>query len=238
MAEKTKMTPEWVKRVWDANPCTQLDNGNIRLLARLAFVQALEPRMKDGVDKGYGVVLLIPDLALIGSTALAPLQNAAQAMFQEKAPLALTNADLMEKYHQPFKKQGTWIDKKTGALYDGFVPGRYAISANSSKTKPPVVDQNGAPIIDKARIYSGCWGIVAVKAGWINNTENQGPTFYLQSVMVVADDENLGGVGVSNPQQDFAGVKVDPSVSPAAAFGLDMATAGNAAAPTMASLLD
>jgi len=240
MAEKTRMTPEWVKRVWADNPCAKLDNGNIRMgPCRAAFVNVLEQRKKDGVEKGYGVVLLVPDKEIIGATALQVLEDDYMALMREKAPAALNNPDLLAKYHNPFKKQGSWIDKKSGQLYDGFVPGRIAISANSSKSKPPVVDINGAPIIDKARIYSGCWVIPAVKCGWINNTENEGPTFYLQSLMVVADDESLGGTGGGDPSRDFAGVKVDASVNPAAAFGASGPTAGgNGEAAARAALFD
>lgn len=228
--EKSRMTPEWIARVWNDNPCAKLDNGNIRFLARLAFVQLVDQRKdrKTGEDRGWGVVALLPDLTPFGGSAVAlkALQDDYTAMMQEKAPIALTNPDLAAKYHNPFKKQGTWIDKKTGQLYDGFVQGRTAISANSSKSKPAVVDQNGAPIVEKNRIYSGCWALVAVKCGWIPADENPGPTFYLQSVMVVADDENLGGQGASDPQADFKGVKVDQTVNPAGAFGVDPATAG------------
>ena len=62
-------------------------------------------------------------------------------------------------------------------------------------------------------------------------------SFYLQSVMVIAHDENLGGEGASNPQQDFAGVKIDPTVNPTAAFGLDPSTSGAVAQPTAVDLL-
>lgn len=241
MAEKTRMTAEWAARVWNDNPCTKLENGNIRFLARTAFVQVLESRKdkKTGADKGYGLVAMLPDLASLGGpeVALRPMMDDYNALMKENAPLALTNPDLAAKYHNPFKKQGTWIDKNTGQLYDGFVPGRLAISANSPKSKPPLVDINGAPIVDKAMFYSGCWALVCVKAGWIKNDENPGVTFYLQSVMKVADDENLGGVGSPDPNQDFKGVKVDPTVNPAAAFGASGVTAGDAGRTAAAASL-
>jgi hypothetical protein len=91
-----------------------------------------------------------------------------------------------------------------------------------------VVDQNLAPIVDKRHVYSGCWVIPTVIAKWFDVGTNKGPTFYLQSVMVVADDENLGGTGSANPNADFAGVKIDQTVNPAAAFGVEGPTAGAA----------
>lgn len=225
-AEKTRMKPDWITRVWNDNPCQRTENGNIRFLARTAFCNVLErPKPgSDGKERAYGSVLLIPDLALIGGPeALAVLKAAETALLKEKMPGALANPDLRGKLHMPFKRQETYINTKSpeGDLYDGFVPGRVCISANSSQSKPAVVDQNCAPIIDKARIYSGCWVLATVREGWITNQQNPGPTFYLQSLMVVADDESLGGVGVSNPSSDFAGVKIDAAVNPAAAFGAD-----------------
>lgn len=242
MAENTRMTPEWIQRVWQANPCQRLPNGNIIFPARTAFCNILErpkPTKPDEV-KAYGSVLLLPDLALIGGpAAIKVLEDAYAALLKEKMPAALQNPDLREKLHNPFKKQGSYINTKSenGDLYEGFVPGRLCISANSSQSQPAAVDQNMAPIVDKSRLYSGCWVIAAVREGWIKNPQNPGPTFYLQSVMVIADDNSLGGVGVSNPSADFGGVKIDAAVNPSAAFGMAGATAG-AVEPTAMSLLD
>jgi hypothetical protein len=224
--EKSRMTREWVERVWADNPCVLLDNGNIRFVARAAFVSVLE-RPKpgaDGKERAFGLVALLPDLG--GPVNIDALKKAVMDIYAEKAPAALNSAELRAKLNQPIKAQDGYVDKE-GKLYDGFVPGRLCISANSSKSKPPVVDLNGSPIVEKSQIYSGCWVIVAVKPAWFDVDTNKGPTFYLQSVMVIAHDENLGGAGQGNPEQDFKGVKVDASVNPAGAFGVDAATAGN-----------
>lgn len=217
MSEKTRMTDEWIERVWKDNPCHIAANGEIITgPVRLAFCNVLErPKPgQDGKERAYGTVLLFPE-----GVDLGPLKDAAMALFKEKAPQVLANPKLASKFHNPFKQQGDFLDAKLGEPYDGFVDGRTAISANSSQTKPVVVDIRGAPIVDKARVYSGCWAIVALRAGWIGRDDNKGPTFYLQSLMVVADDENLGGVGSSNPQVSFAGVKIDQTVNPAGLFG-------------------
>jgi len=216
MAEKSRISPEWIERAWKQNPPKVLDGGNILFgPVRLAFVNLLE-RPKpgaDGKERAYGAVLLVPaqgDLTL--------LKKAATDLFREKAPMALTNKAIAAKYNNPFKDQGGYVDKQSGALYDGFIEGRIAISANSSQSKPPVVDPNNAPIIDKARCYSGCWAYVAVAPRWFKVEGNEGPTFYLQSVMIVADDENLGGVGAANPSRDFAGLKVEPLLDSTSLF--------------------
>lgn len=230
--EKSRMTPDWISRVWKENPVHRsVKSGNIITgPVRLAFVNVLErQKKKDGSEGGYGTVLLFPDLGLIGGKeALAPLYLARQSLLQEKMPAALANEAIFKRLHNPFKDQGDYVNTKdpNGALYDGFVGGRICISANSSQSQPPVVDQNGAPILDKSRIYSGCWAIAALGPGWIGRDDKKGPTFYLQSLMVVADDENLAGAGSANPSADFAGVKIDPSVSPTAAFGDETPAAG------------
>ena len=221
--ENTRMKPEWITRVWNDNPPRRADNGNIIFLARTAFCNVLE-RPKpgaDGKERAYGSVLLIPDLDLIGGPdALKLFSTAATALIQENMPGALKNKDLLDKLHNPIKKQGTYVNTKSedGDLYDGFVPGRFCISANSSQSKPSVVDQSMTPLIDKADVYSGMWVLAAVREGWIKTKENPGPTFYLQSLMKVADDNSLGGVGQSSPSSDFAGVKIDQTVNPAQAF--------------------
>lgn len=225
MAEKTNMTPEWISRVWQDNPCRLQKNGNILTgPVRLAFCNVLEPgKNKDGSEKGYGVVLLFPDLGLIGGPeALAVLQNARLGLIKEKMPAALANEALRKKLHNPFKDQGDFVDTKStdGSLYEGFVAGRPAISANSRTSKPMVTDANLSPVIDKSEVFSGCWALVALNPGWIGRDDKKGPTFYLNGVMVIAKDQSLGGVGGPGNAKDlFEGVKIDGAVDPAAMFG-------------------
>lgn len=226
MDTTTNMTPEWIAQTAKAHPPTLLDNGNIRVFGRLAFVNLLD-RPKDkktGKDRAWGCVVLLPE-----ETDLKVLKDEAKALFQEKAPLALTNPAVAKRYHNPFKKQEEQVDKKTGQPYAGFVPGRTCLSANSPQSQPPVVNQRLAPIVDKARVFSGCWALVAVRPSWFKQDANEGPTFYLQSVMVVAEDQTLGGSGSADPNTDFAGISITGDVNPADAFGTG-ATDGQRAA--------
>ena len=216
MAEKTNMTKEWVDGVVAKYPPKKLDNGDIRLFGRFAFFQVVgdKPKDKEGKERAWGLVLLIPE-----GTDMSLPKEEAKALFQEKAPQALTNPDLAKKFNNPFKKQDDYVNTETGDLYDGFVKGRLAMSFNSSKSQPPVVDQRMVPIIDKKDAYSGMWGFVSVKPQWFDVGSNKGPTFYLQSVMKVADDESLGGVGRANPNQAFGDISISADVNPADAFG-------------------
>jgi hypothetical protein len=216
MAEKSNVSPEWVVDTATKYPPVKLPNGDIRLFGRFAFVNVLE-RPKpgaDGKERAYGLVLMVPE-----KTDLTLMKNEAKALFQEKAPLALTNKAIAEKYHNPFRKQDEYVDKNTGELYDGFAAGRIAMSFNSSKSQPPVVDKRQAPIVDKQAIYSGCWGFVTVRPGWFKVQGNEGPTFYLQAVMVVEHDESLGGIGRADPKAAFGDISITSDVNPAENFG-------------------
>lgn len=225
--EKTRMTPEWVARVANDNPVERLSNGNLRVFCRLAFANVLErSKKKNGEEGPFGVVVLLPE-----ALDISLLRNAVVDLIKKEMPAALENQAIADKLHKPIKLQDGFVNMKPeaqGALYDGFVPGRLCISANSGN-QPPCVDQNMAPIVDKRHCYSGAWAIVTLVDKWFKADGNQGPTFFLQSVMIVADDENLGGVGAANPNEDFKGVKVDKAVNPAAAFGATGHTAGAAA---------
>lgn len=214
------MTREWIQRAWADNPNRIMPSGQVLTgPVRTAFCNVLDrPKNKDGTERAWGTVLLFPDHTIPGVN-LNLLAQPINALLDEKAPGARNNPVLRAKYHDPFKKQEGFVDLKTGELYDGFVPGRFAISVNSSQTKPPVFDQNYAPIVDKSRIYSGCWVIANLNPGWIGRDDKKGPTYYLNALVVVADDENLGGIGVVNPQAAFEGVKIDPTVNPSALFG-------------------
>jgi hypothetical protein len=222
MAEKSNMTREWIERVWTRNPCVTLPNGKIRLgPCRLAFTNLIErPKPgKDGKERSHGTVILIPDMTIPGVN-IDPLYEAATELYRAKAPGALTNEDLRARYHNPFKKQQAFIELKTGELYDGFVPGRIAISANSPGSAPRVVDARMMNIDDKDKCYSGCWAIPVLNPAWIGRQDNPGPTFYLDIIQVVADDEDLRGAGSSmSPQDAFGGVQIDAEVNPAGMFG-------------------
>jgi hypothetical protein len=219
--KNSRHTQETIARWWAENPMhVSAKSGNlITGPVRLAFCNVLQrPKAgADGKEKAYGSVLLFP-FPVTEEAALKPARDAVLALYKENMPAALTNPAIREKLHKPFKDQGSFTSLESGECYAGFTPGLLAISANSSQSQPAVVDQNGAPITEKTRVYSGCWAIVALRPAWFKVDGNQGPTFYLQSVMVVADDESLGGAGAANPSADFAAVKVDASIAPADLF--------------------
>jgi ssDNA-binding protein len=212
MDPATNMTDEWIKAALAKNPCVKLDNGNIRTCpVRLSFPHIFSPSkpVPPNTEGKHGSSLLLPlgaDISVLTAEATA----CARAKWGDKMP----------KLRSPFLKQDDDAER-----YPGYVPGAVLIRATSNQ-KLPCVDQNLAPIVDEARVYPGVWAIVTLRAFAYDMGVNKGVSFGLQSVMIIADDQNIGGTGQANPSTDFAGVKIDANLNPAAAFGAEGSTAG------------
>lgn len=216
---KTNMNSAWIDKVVRDNPFTLLENGNIRTCPlRLSFFHGWKRAKPQKGDDGqlkegkYGSVLIIPpsaDVSLLGTivrdTALAKWPRAGQPDGPRLKPTPL---------HPQSEMAGR---------YDGFWNEGIFIRAIADR-QPPIVDQRNAPITDENRAYSGAWAIVAIRAFTYDLAMSKGVSFGLQSVMIIADDQQLSGGG-GNPAQDFAGVNISSDVNPAAAFGTG-ATAG------------
>lgn len=221
--EKSRMSNEWIEKAWAQYPNKINPNGTVTTgPVRAAFCQVLgdKPKNKAGEEKAWGTVLLFPDHRIIKTMNLGVLAGPINDLLREKAPIALTDKRVRAKYHDPFKKQDQYIGKD-GSLYAGFEDGLFCISANSSQSRPLVVNQRNAPIVEKSGIYSGCWVLANLNPGWINREDKKGPTFYLDALMVVAEDEMLGGSGgFVNPNEVFGAVNIEAGdINPDAAFG-------------------
>jgi hypothetical protein len=98
--------------------------------------------------------------------------------------------------HSPFRKQEEKIK------FGGFTPGLMFMTC-TSKFKPPIVDVRGNPIVDQAKVYPGVWAILSINRYTYNDVRKKGVAFGLQSVMIIGDDEPLGG-GPADPNTSFA----------------------------------
>lgn len=219
MAERSTVTEDWLRRAWAANPCTKLSDTSYRTgPVRLAFANILErgKPMPPKTEGSFGAVLLFPDPSFAD---ISVLKQVRKEIIAEKAPAALTNEAMLKKLNNPFKDQGDFVNSKsqTGELYDGFVAGRIAISANSN-SQPGAFNVKGVPLIDKKDVYSGCWALAILTAKWFDVGTNKGPTFYLDKLIVVNHDENIGGSGGVSVQQAFAGVNIEADINPAEGF--------------------
>lgn len=115
----------------------------------------------------------------------------------------------------PFRDQAEKI------RFNGYTPG-LLFTTVTSKFKPTIVDTQMNPIVDDRRAYPGVWAICSVNCYTYGKNPPQpkkGGRFGLQAVMILADDEMLGG-GPADASREFAGVNVPaPSAAPAALFG-------------------
>lgn len=127
--------------------------------------------------------------------------------------------------------QSPFHDQAEKARLGGFTPGCIYINVNS-KFKPPIVDINHNPIVDRNRVYAGVWGICSINPydyGLNPPQPKKGVGFGLQSVMIIGDDKKVGGGGPDS-KVSFSGVRgiTNPIVRPDVMQGMP------SAAPPMA----
>ena len=198
----TNMTDEWIKKACERNPIRVLDSGNILLCpTRGSFLNLFERSrpIPPATEGSYGGNLIFPTCA-----DLSVLEQAVVDVLKEKCPDALS-ADPKKrvKVKSPFKDQGDMLK------YEGYVEGGKFISATSKKNRPTLVDARQQIVTDETLVYPGVWVVCTVRPFWYDKGVNKGVSFGLQSVMLVADDKNLGGGGGGNIAADFAGVNID-----------------------------
>ena len=216
--QDTNMTDEWIARVVKNNPFTQLDTGDVRTCpVRLSFpfIFTKAKPVEEGKEGAYSAALVIPTMA-----DLTVLYKAAENAVLAQWPKAGQPGG--PKVKAPFLKQDEMLQ------YGGFSPGGIYIRAVAYENRPPVYNQQLAPIVDPAKVYPGVWAVCTVRAFTYDKGVNKGVSFGLNSVMIVADDKPLGG-SVSSPANDFAGVQIDAEVNPAGMFATGGASSEDAA---------
>ena len=203
------LDPRWLAEMMQRNPITKTENGNFTTgPVRLAFPNIFKPSDKksdSGAPGKYGATILFPfgaDLRVLADEWARVAREAFPSNWVNGQPVGL---------HSPFHDQ---IEKTAGAkVYAGFTPGAVYLNV-SSNYKPQVVDGGMNPVVDESRVYGGVWAIVSVNAYSYKPTKGQagktGVGFGLQSVVIIADDQKLGGQG-SDPRKDFAGISISAS---------------------------
>jgi hypothetical protein len=211
----TRMSEAWIKRVVTDFPCTLLDTGAIRTCpVRLSFPNIFKKGkpVEAGKEGTYGSCLVFPLQAELG-LLYRQAQDVAMAQWPKQ----------MGKLKNPFLAQDDMVQ------YGGFTPGGVYIRSVAYENQPAVFDQRHVPIVDPARVYPGVWAVCTIRAFAYDKGVNKGVSFGLNSVMVVADDQPLGG-SVSDPDHDFAGVQIDAEMQVDSMFGQPSAPADSAAA--------
>ena len=208
--DSTNMSDQWVANALKMNPCVLLArSGNILTCpVRLSFpdVFTRAKPVEIGKEGKFQSNLVFPPAA-----DLSLLYEAAEAAAKAKWPNIGQKGG--PKIKMPFKNQSDMMDR-----YDGYAAeGVYLICP--SDRKPTVYDQRQKPVTDPERIYPGVWACVSINPFTYDKGVNKGVSFGLNDLMIVADDKRLGGGG-SSPS-DFAGIKLDASVSGDGVFGGD-----------------
>lgn len=216
----SKLPLDWVQRACSQNPIVRLmaDDGQPTENystgpVRLSWTdQLFKARKTDqGTDK-FGCTILWP-----GGVDLSPLVAAANAAGYVGFPENMTAngfnwAGLQSPWHDQLEK---------ASKYKGYTPGAYYINVGT-QFQPRIVDTKMNDIVDPKRVYPGVWAICAVNAYPYGHVKGRGPTkrgvaFGLQSTVIIADDEILGGGGL-DPRKAFKGINVQSNFNPAAQF--------------------
>lgn len=225
----SRLPDEWVRKVVADNPPFLREDGIITTgPVRLSFVELWEPAKAKNSDS---------DVEKYSCTALfTPLQT--DAVWQIIWPVLYNAAkgefpNNFDTDGQPFGLHFPLHDQREKPQYKGYQAGALYF-ATGSQYKPTIVDAGFNPIVDPKRLYSGVWAILACNPYTYNN-KKKGVSLGLQSVMLIADDEVLGGGGI-DPKAAFSHAKVSANYDPAGAFGAAPAKAGGVPLPPGAVL--
>lgn len=149
---------------------------------RLSFVHVWEPTsMQDGAPKKYSAALLIPksNKALVKQINAA-IENAkleGVTKWGGKVPpvlkLPLRDGDLEKPDDENYK-------------------GMYWLNATSAQ-QPGVIDRSKNELLDKTKLYSGCYAMVDINFYAFNSNGNRGIACGLNNIMVLRDGPALAG---------------------------------------------
>lgn len=149
---------------------------------RLSYAHLFEPVSINGGAEKYSVSVLIPkdDKATIEKI--------------EKAVDAAIEEGIAKFGGKKPNKGAIKLPLRDGDIErdDEAYKGHYFVNANSL-TAPQVVDTQLNPILDKSKVYSGCYGRVSLSFYAFNSNGNKGVACGLNNVQKVRDDEPLGG---------------------------------------------
>lgn len=225
----SRMSADWVARACSQNPIQKIfdekgqftgnyTTGPVRLSFPNLYKKS-KPKNSTGRET-FNVAVLMPPGVDKNVLDVAVTEAAVQ-----KFPANMTAQGFVwYGLNSPFHDQA----EKT-LKYQGYTPGSIYFNC-SSEFKPRIVDPNMQDIIDESRVYPGVWAILAVNAYPYDNLK-KGVSLGLQSVMIIADDTNIGGGGQVDPRKAFAGIKLDANVNVAAAFGAPPVAGATATAP-------
>lgn len=160
--------------------------------ARFSYLNVFEAKaIGDSTDLKFSVSILIPKSDKV---TLKKIEEAIEA-----AIAAGKSSKFEGKIPGNLKKPLRDGDEERGD--DPAYAGHFFLNANA-KTKPGLVDADRNPIMDKADLYSGCYGRASVTFYAFNTKGNKGIACGLNHLQKIADGEHLDGR--TNPEDDFS----------------------------------
>jgi hypothetical protein len=164
---------------------------------RFAFCKNVLTPDEKGV---YSIMILIDKK---DKETLAKINSTVEKFKTDPVAVASWGAKFMSNFKTPLRDGDTERDTEKSPEYKG----HYFINANTYN-KPGVVDSGMNDILNKADLYSGCFGRVSLVAAAYHVDGNKGIKFYLNNVQKMSEGEPLGG-GASSPSDDFTVVEED-----------------------------
>jgi hypothetical protein len=195
----------------DLNKCEITSAGNIRTpKCRLAFLFVHEPVLPygetDEAKRAFFATPLFPAAADL--TLLKDKVNefiAANWVESERGSVK-----------KPFRKTA---ERKSLAAYAGDFPVCVTVSAKP-RFRPQVVGGDMQPINDPSQMYSGRWGLLALRPyKWTHKTGGTGVSLGLVHVQLLDHDEPMGG-GRNDVEDDFTPIAGVASSTPTSTEGL------------------
>lgn len=179
----------------------------------ICFPALFEPRpAQNGGDPKYSLVAVFPK-----STDLTVLKQAASAAAKARWPQGIPR-----NFRSPFN-DGDNANPDWGEVFKNAVYIRL-----SSKFQPALVDASKGEITNPDDVYSGQECVALVHAFAYDTAGNQGVSFGLDAVQVVADGERIGGFSKQAMIDQFDQLApADPKVTDL----FDKAPAASAQAP-------
>lgn len=174
-------------------PLTKIITG----VVRGSFLHVWEPSsMQDNGPKKYSAALLIPKS---DKATIAAINKAIEEIKKDPAALATWGGKLPPVLKLPLRDGD--VEKPGDENYKG----HYWINATSSQ-QPGVLDSDKNEMIDKTKLYSGCYLKADINLYAFNKNGNRGIAVGLNNILKVKD--GLALAGKESASVAFADVEV------------------------------
>lgn len=158
---------------------------------RFSFVHVYEPHAFENEPPKYSVLCLLPKS---DTKTLAKIKKTIETV---------RNSDAGKKNLKGIRGEVTFLRDGDEERPDRpEFAGMYFFNA-SCKDQPLVIDAEKEELIDRRKLYSGCYGRVSIDIFSYNSHGNRGISTGLRALQVLRDGEPLGGAAPVNVDDEF-----------------------------------